>query len=221
MNLLARQLVPVGFLMIGYSESLSGNRHNKPILMEMRHFAMPSIATILDERRMELCSAWLNYGNRSFEEITKALYLSQPGRFIARFERWVVEKHLPIFPSVRTDSYEGTLVAAHPQFLPSIRGQYWHLREEDARARDQKRLETDENFRELRAYAEAAVAEEPSLLTSLPFVPLGSQAASPISGEVDIDFWEMKRTGAAMVVQAEGLTEIQGMEDVADLLLAA
>ena len=194
----------------------------RAILREMGHLAMPSIATILDERRMELCSAWLNYGQRSFEEITKALHITQPGRFIARFERWVVEKHLPIFPSVKTDSYEGTLVAAHPQFLPSIRGQYWHLREEeDARARDLQRLATDASFRLLRAHAEAVVAEDPSLLTSFPFVPLGSQAASPIAGEVDADFWEMKSTGAAMVLRAEGLTEIPGLEDVADLLLAA
>ena len=41
------------------------------------------------------------------------------------------------------------------------------------------------------------------------------------TGITDLGFWEMKSTGAAMVIAAEGLTSFPGLEDCADLLMAA
>jgi hypothetical protein len=183
---------------------------------------MPTIAAILDHRRMELCFAWRNYGQRSFDEIAAALCLSQPSRFIARFERWVVEQNLVVFGSVEPDNYSDTLLAAHPSFLPSVRGKYWIRRAaEESLARHLKRVETDESYQLQEELAALALADHPDCVNREipgyvdPFAP------TTLEGEVDPAFWEMRNTGVGMIIEAEGLTSIPGLEDYADLLLAA
>ena len=189
------------------------------LLREMRRLKMPTVAAMLEQRHLELCLAWHHYGGRSFEDILPALKVTQPGRFRARYERWLVAQNVPVFPGVQSASYSDALLAAHPSFLPSINGQYWNLREaEENRERDRKRMETDESYRVLLEMADAALANNPDFAEQGPWG--NPYAPSTLSGEVDGGFWEMKSTGAAMVIAAEGLTSFPGLEDCADLLAA-
>jgi len=65
------------------------------------------------------------------------------------------------------------------------------------------------------------VERDPSLLERKIQGPVNALAPSALTGEVDVGFWEMKSTGVGMVLEAEGLASISGLEDCADLLLAA
>ena len=192
------------------------------LLREMGRLKMGSVAAIVDQRRFELCFAWSNYGQKSFEEIAAALCVSQPGRFKSRYDRWFVEQNLVVFDSVGAENYSDTLLAAHPPFLPSVHGQYWNRREaEESMARHRKRMEDDEDYRVQQEMAAAAAAHHPDLVNRVFPGYVDPYAPTTLPGEIDPAFFEMKSTGLAMVMAAEGLTSIPGLEDCADLLLAA
>lgn len=115
-----------------------------------------------------------------------------------------------------------TLLAAHPSFLPSLRGQYWQCREAaESMSRHLKRMETDEDYWEQQQVALEAVEHDPTLINhKIPGV-VNPMVPSVLTGEVDPQFWEMRSTGIGMVIAAEGLTSISGLEDCDQLLLAA
>ena len=191
------------------------------LLREMRRLNMGSVAAIVEQRRFELCFAWQNYGGKPFKEIAAALCLSQPGRFKARYESWVAEQNLVVFDSVGADNYSDTLLAAHPPFLPSLRGQYWRRREaEESMARHRKRMD-DEDYRQMQEMAAEAAAHHPDLVNREFPGYVNPYAPTSLPGEIDPAFVEMQSTGIAMVIEAEGLASIPGLEDCADLLMAA
>jgi len=191
------------------------------LLREMRRLNMGSVATIVEQRRFELCFSWQNYGKKSFDEIAAALCVSHSVRFKGRYERWLMEQNLAVFGSVGAENYSNTLLAAHPSFLPSVRGQYWNRREaEESMARHRKRMEVDEDYRVQQEMAAAAAAHHPDLVNRV-FPGYVDPYAPTLPGAADPTFWEMKSTGIGMVIEAEGLASIPGLEDCADLLLAA
>ena len=192
------------------------------LLRAMGRLRMGSVAAIIEQRRFELCFAWQNYGKKSFEEIAAALCLSQPGRFKARYERWLVTQNLVVFDSVGADNYSDTLLAAHPPFLPSVRGQYWNRREaEESMARHRKRMEDDEDYRVQQEMAAAAAAHHPDLVNQVFPGYVDPYAPTTLAGEADPAFWEMRSTGVGMIIAAEGLASIPGLEDCDQLLMAA
>jgi len=110
------------------------------------------------------------------------------------FWKLCLAQKVPVFPGVQSASYSDALLAAHPSFLPSLRGQYWNRREaEENRERDRKQMETDESYRVLLEMADAALANNPDFAEQGPFE--NPYAPSVLSGEVDGGFWEMKSTG--------------------------
>lgn len=192
------------------------------LLQEMARLRMGSVAAIVEQRRFELCFAWSNYGKKPFDEIAAALCVSHPSRFKSRYERWLVEQNVVAFGSVGADNYSDTLLAAHPPFLPSVRGQYWNRREtEESMARHRNRMATDADYRVQQEMAAAAAAHHPDLVNRV-FPGYVDPYASPtLAGSADPAFWEMRSTGIAMVIEAEGLASIPGLENCAELLLAA
>ena len=192
------------------------------LLREMGRLKMGSVAAILEQRRFELCFAWQNYGQKSFEEIAAALCVSHPGRFKGRYDRWVAEQNPAVFGSVGTDNYSDMLLAAHPPFLPSVRGQYWNRREaEESMARHRKRMEDDEDYRVQQEMAAAAAAHHPDLVNREFPGYVDPYAPTMLPGEADPMFWALKSTGVGMILAAEGLASIPGLEGCDELLLAA
>jgi len=178
---------------------------NTALLREMGHLKMPSISTMVDQRRFELCFAWQTYGGKTLEEITKALKVPQPRRFLARYERWVAKTKPFKFSDLRSDSYGDTLLAAN-SFLPSLRGQYWSRREQ------QEQEELDGNRYAPLIHHEGSVTpiEQPIRIPP-----------SPVPNEVVSLFWEMKNTGVEILIAAEQFTLVPGLENCTELLKAA
>jgi hypothetical protein len=185
------------------------------LLREMRHLKMPGIASLVDQRRMELCYAWRTYGKRPFADILPALKVSQPKRFLARYERWLTGQETVKFSNLGT-GYSDSLLAAHTSYLPSFRGQYWQLQNEEAsRNRYHHRRATDPDFRKSEEWNRNLLARDGVAAAQPPPAP-----PKP-SGEVDPTFWEMKSTGVKMLIAAEELSSIPGLEGCDELLLAA
>ncbi len=192
------------------------------LLRELGRLKMGSVAAIVEQRRFELCFAWSNYGKKSFDEIAAALCVSQPRRFKARYDRWLVEQNLVVFDSVGADNYSDALLAAHPPFLPSLRGQYWNRREaEESMARHRKRMEDDEDYRQMQEMAAEAAAHHPDLVNREFPGYVNPYAPTSLPGEIDPAFFEMKSTGIAMILASDCLASIPGLEGCDELLLAA
>ncbi|MEI6337511.1 MAG: hypothetical protein WCQ57_02875 [Verrucomicrobiota bacterium] len=184
----------------------------KALLREMRRLKMPSVASLVDQRRLELCYAWRTYGNRSFEEILPALKVPQPKRFLARYERWLTKQETVRLPNLGTD-YSDSLLAAYTPYLPSIRGQYWQRQNVEAdKKRYHHRMATDCAFRESEEWNRNLLARDGVAPPQPPPAP------PKLSGEVDSTFWEMKNTGVKMLIKAEELSSIPGLEDCVELL---
>lgn len=191
------------------------------LLREMRRLKLPSIAAGVEQRRLELCIAWHVYGGRELDDVIRALCVAQPGRFRAKYERWVADEKTFKLSGLGT-GYADTLLAAHPPYIPSIRGKYWLRRdyEMDVLPRHHEKMKTDENYRGQIEFATAAVERDPSILEGgLDF--LNPLTPSRQIGQVDPMFWHLESTGIGMIIEAEGLTSIPGLEDCAELLMAA
>lgn len=174
------------------------------LLREMRHLKMPSIAAMVDQRRFELCFAWHTYGGKTFEDIEKALKVSRSRRFRARYGRWVAKTKPFTFSDLRPETYEGTLLAANC-FLPSLRGQYWHRRQQ-------------QEVREQEVEVKCLIDHE---VKAQAFEPPIQIPPSPVPLEIVSSFWEMKSTGVEILIGAEQFTLVPGLEDCCELLLAA
>jgi len=193
----------------------------KTLLREMCHLNMGSVSAIVEQRRLDLCLAWHVYGGRKLEDVITALCVAHPGRFRAKYERWVADEKTFKFSGLGT-GYTDTLLAAHPPYIPSLRGKYWLVRdyEMDVLPRHKKRMESDEIYRGQQEHVAALVERDPSILEG------GMDFLSPLTpskqvGQVDPMFGQMASTGMRMVIDAEGLPSIPGLEGCEDLLLAA
>jgi hypothetical protein len=191
------------------------------LLREMRRLNMGSVAAIVEQRRLELCLAWHGYGGRQLDDVIRALCVAHPGSFRAKYERWVADEKTFKFSGLGT-GYTDTLLAAHPPYIPSLRGKYWLVRdyEMDVLPRHKKRMESDEIYRGQIEHATDVVARDPSILEG------GLDSLNPLTpskqvGQVDPMFWDMESTGIGMIIESEGLASIPGLEDCADLLMAA
>lgn len=193
----------------------------RSLLQEMRRLKMPSIAALIDQRRMELCYVWNTYGNRSFEETLPALMLSQPKRFLSRYERWLERESRIKFPNVGTNFHDAVLVA-QPSYLRGLPGPFWQLREDaEINSRHLHRMETDHAYRQNEEELSALINRRSSISQKTTFPAGEVETAPPPSGVVEEKFWDLKSTGINMILKAENIASFPGLEDCEDLLLAA
>ena len=131
-----------------------------------------------------------------------------------------MKKHLKF--SVLGPGYTDPLLPAHPPYIPPLRGKFGFVRDSEMAVlpRHKKRMESDEIYRGQQEHVAALVERDPSILEG------GMDFLSPLTpskqvGQVDPMFGQMASTGMRMVIDAEGLPSIPGLEGCEDLLLAA
>ncbi|MEI8387232.1 MAG: hypothetical protein WCG76_06500 [Verrucomicrobiota bacterium] len=83
------------------------------------------------------------------------------------------------------------------------------------------RVESDESYQLQEEMAALALADHPDCVNREIPGYIDPFAPTTLEGEADPAFWKMRSTGVGMIIEAEGLTSISGLEDCADLLLAA